>query len=143
MTTVVNYQPALPWLAGANDGSYGRCLGGVFDLMGGMVSGRLALAQALARRLITTNGTCITNRDYGYDLTDHLNGRLTARDLADASAQIITQFRADDRVRDADVTVSYMGNVLVVVATIFDGIGPFPLTLAVNDIGLISILKVG
>lgn len=143
-TDTITYTPTLPWVPTSVDASYGRCLSLVYDFpdAGGMVSGRLALAQALARRLITTRGTLIDDRDYGYDLSDHLNGRLTARDLADASAQIITQFRLDDRVRDAEVSVSYLGSVLLVAALIFDGEGSFPLTLSVSDITL-TILKVG
>jgi hypothetical protein len=142
-TETTTYKPELPWIAGANDGGYGRCLSLVYDFPdgGGCVAGRVALAQALARRLITVRGTLLDDPDYGYDLQDLLNGRTKARDLADASAAIITQFRLDDRVRDAEVEVSFLGGVLLVACTIYDGAGPFPLTLSVSD-AAITILKV-
>lgn len=129
----VVYTPSLPWLARTKDPLYGRCLGGVEDLDGGMVTGRLALAQELARRSITVRGTNIVDPDYGYDTTQHLNGRIRAADLSECAAELTSQFRADDRVQDAQVSAQFTGGVLLIVATIFDGDGPFPLTLSVSD----------
>lgn len=139
--TVV-YQPALPWQSSRRDATHGQCLAGVFDLAGGMAAGRRALAEALARMTITGRGTNIVDREYGYDLLDTLNGRLRAEDLSQASAELTAQFRRDDRVQDAQVRVEYFGGVLIVAATIFDGAGPFPLTLSVNDAG-VQLLKAG
>src|SRR5512139_3027799 len=131
----ITYSPALPWLRRSSDSTYGQCLSAVVDLEGGMSAGRLALAQELARRSITANGTNIVDRDYGYDLSQHLNGRVQAADLSDAAAQLTTQYRADDRVVDAQVSIQYLGGVMVVAATITDGDGPFPLTLSVTEVG--------
>lgn len=138
----ITYTPALPWLASRRDTTHGRCLAGVFDLTGGMASGRQALAEALARITITARGTNIVDRDYGYDLLDLLNGRVRAETLSEAAAELTTQFRRDDRVQDAQVRVEFFGGVLIVAATITDGSGPFPLTLSVSEAG-VTLLKAG
>jgi len=142
----LTYSPELPWLPNSTDGEYGRCLTCVFDLTGGMSTGRQALAEALARMLITDQGTLppVSPDDtispvYGYNLVDQLNGRLKPRDLSEISGNIITQWRLDDRVLDASVAVQYLGGVLIIAATIVDKLGPFPLTLSVNDV-TVSIL---
>lgn len=135
MPTIV-YQPSLPWLARTKDPVYGQCLSCVTDLAGGMVSGRLALAQECARRSITVRGTNIVDPDYGYDVTVHLNGRLQASDLSEASAELTNQFRADDRVVDAQVAVRFLNGVLFIFASITDGDGPFPLTLSATEAGV-------
>lgn len=142
MADSLTYSPALPWLARANDGSYGRCLSGVIDLVPGMSTGRLALAEECMRRAITATGTCITNPDYGYDVAQHLNGRIKAADLSEASARLIWQWRSDDRVNDAQCALTFIGGVLIVTGTIFDGEGPFPLTFSVSEAGA-QLLKVG
>jgi hypothetical protein len=137
----ITYSPALPWLPLSVDAEYGRCLAGVYDLAGGMSSGRQALAEALARMLITDAGTlCPVSPDdtispvYGYNLLDFLNGRMKPRDLSEMAANIVTQWRLDDRVFDASVRLTYAGGVLVIFGTVVDKAGPFPLTLSVNDV---------
>ena len=138
----VVYQPTLPWLARTKDATYGRCLSAVEDLEGGMSAGRLALAQELARRSITVRGTNVVDPDYGYDVTQHLNGRIRAADLSECAAELTSQYRADDRVVDAQVAVQYLGGVLLIVASITDGDGPFPFTLSVSEAAA-TILKAG
>lgn len=138
----ITYTPALPWQASRHDTTHGRCLAGVLDLTGGMAAGRQALAEALARMTITARGTNIVDRDYGYDLLDMLNGRVRAETLSEAAAELINQFRRDDRVVDAAVRVEFMGGVFIVAASITDGDGPFPLTLSVSDAG-VTLLKAG
>jgi hypothetical protein len=138
----ITYVPSLPWLKRSKDALYGQCLAGVLDLEGGMSAGRLAHAQELARRSITARGTNIVDRDYGYDIAVHLNGRVRAADLSEAAAELTTQFRADDRTVDAQVSVSYLGGVLIIAATITDGDGPFPLTMSVSE-AAVTLLKAG
>ena len=137
----VTYSPELPWLPGSTDGQYGRCLTLVWDLTGGMSTGRQALAEALARMLITDQGTMPpTSPDdviapvYGYNLLDQVNGRVKPRDLSEMSGNIITQWRLDDRVLDASVAVQWINGVLIIAGTVVDRLGPFPLTLSVNEV---------
>lgn len=137
------YSPALPWLPNSADGQYGRCLSGIFDLGYGMVTGRLCLAQALARMLITDQGTLppVSPDDtispvYGYNVIDMIFGRVKPADLSEMAGNIITQWRLDDRVFDARVRLVYDGGVLLVYGTIVDGQGPFPLTLSVNEVSV-------
>lgn len=142
MAELITYLPSLPWQQRAKDPLYGQCLAGVWDLTGGMASGRQAHAEELARRSITARGTCITDRDYGYDSTQHLYGRVKAADLSECNAMLTEQYRADDRTRDAQVDAQFIGGVLIIAAVIVDGDGPFPLTMAVSQAAL-TILQLG
>lgn len=135
MSDPITYKPVLPWQARPLDTAQGRCLGGVEDMTPGMVAGRLALAQALMREAITPTGTNIVDPAYGYDVTQHLYGRITAATLAEISSALTGRWRVDDRVLDALVEVSYTGGVLIVTATIWEKEGPFPLTFSVSDAG--------
>jgi hypothetical protein len=137
------YSPSTPWPTNELSTDYGTCLRCVFDLMGGTSTGRQALAEALARRLMTDQGTLVpvgpedtVSASYGYNLISLVNGRIKAADLSQMSANIINQFRQDDRVQDALCEVTYISasGVLIINATIYDRAGPFPLTLSVNDV---------
>lgn len=138
----IEYTPALPWLSRKKDPLYGQCLAGITDLTGGMATGRRALAESLARATITEQGTNIVDPDDGYDVEQHLYGRIDAAKLSEISASLTTQFMRDDRVRDAQVEAKFIGGVLLIAATIFDGDGPFPLTLSVSEAG-VTLLKAG
>ena len=139
------YSPSAPWPENANSTLYGSCLRCVFDLMGGMSTGRQALAEALARRLVTDQGTLVpvgpedtVSASYGYNVISLLNARVKSADLSQMSANIINQFRQDDRVENALCELTYISasGVLIINATIYDRNGPFPLTLSVNDVTL-------
>lgn len=139
------YSPSAPWVLAQNSTDYGTCLRCVFDLMGGTSTGRQALAEALARRLMTDQGTLVpvspedtVSASYGFNLISLVNARVTAANLSAMSAQIIGQFRQDDRVENALCELTYISasGVLIVNATIYDRNGPFPLTLSVNDVTL-------
>ena len=129
------YNPSLPWTTRANDGAMGQCLAGVEDATGGMVNGRGAHAQALMREAITATGTNIVDPEYGYDVTQHLDGRATAVTMSEISTRLVGRWRVDDRTKDAQVSVSLANNVLVIAATIWDKDGPFPLTFSVSEAG--------
>jgi phage baseplate assembly protein W len=119
----------------ANDGAMGQCLAGVEDATGGMVIGRLALAQALMREAITPAGTNIVDPLYGGDVTDLLYGRVDAATISEKSTRLTGRWRADDRVRDAQVNMSLVNGVLIIAGTVWDKDGPFPLTISVSDAG--------
>jgi hypothetical protein len=140
----VSYVPDPPWPAPSNASQYGRDLSCITDLGVDMAeaTGRQVLAEALARRVITPNNTLLDCPEYGFDLTAYCNADIDRRTLAEISQQTKAQFLQDDRVLDAVVEVSYVGDVLIVAATIVDGAGPFRLTLSVDQVD-VSLLKVG
>lgn len=142
MADSVVYRPVLPWQSTARDGLYGQCLGGVEDATGGMVSGRLAHAQALMREAITPTGTNVVDPLYGYDVTQHLDGRANAVTLAEISMRLVDRWRVDDRTLDAQVGVSLVNGVLIIAATVYDKAGPFPLTFSVSNAGALLLGKV-
>jgi hypothetical protein len=63
------------------------------------------------------------------------------RTLAEIAQQTRAQFTADDRVRDATVSISFAASVLLIDAMIFTGTAPFRLTAGVSSVGL-EFLKV-
>lgn len=135
MADNASYNPPLPWTVRASDGAMGQCLAGVEDATGGMVIGRLALAQALMREAITPPGTNIVDPNYGADVTDLLYGRVDAATISEKSTRLTGRWRADNRVRDAQVNMSLVNGVLIIAGTVWDKDGPFPLTFSVSDAG--------
>lgn len=106
-----------------------------------MVSGRTALAQAIARRLITPRGTLIDDPNYGFDVRQYLNDDLGPRDIGLISAGIVAQCLQDERVFAAQASVVLTAGVLVVTISLTDAAGPFKLVLGVSDVTA-DILKV-
>jgi hypothetical protein len=113
---------------------YGSDFGGVMDLSPslGLVSGRLALAQAIARRLTTPRGSLFYDPDYGYDLRQHLNA--PAPRLGVVEAQTSTEVLKDERVLDVEVDVTFTEGLLSVTLRLFDAGGPFSLVLNVSQV---------
>ena len=135
----------------------GTDLSGIADLTPhmGESSGRQCLAEALARRLITPRGALFYDQLYGYDVvTAEINNDITASDVPRIAANIESEFRKDERVIDAKVTVQFVGpdqvdaaragvvanpapgtqGVLVISAVVNDGQGPFTLTLTATSV---------
>jgi phage baseplate assembly protein W len=110
--------------------------GSDLDPMGGVVSGRRALGQAIARRLSTPRGSLLDDATYGYDLRSLVGEALRPGDLAAVSAEIVDQCRADERVDDAAVTVTQptAGAVRVELLLISETVGPLRLVLAVSAV---------
>jgi hypothetical protein len=106
-----------------------------------MVSGRQCLAEALARRLVTTRGTLIGDPEYGFNLLGFVNDDIDARGLALVAAGVEAEMLKDERVVHATAAVSFLSGVLIVAITITDGRGPFKLVLSVSDV-TVSILQV-
>jgi len=119
--------------------NYGTDLSCVFDLDPGMVevSGRLLLAQACVRRLITARGTLIDDLNYGFDVTQFLNDDLDPADLARIASSIDAELTKDERVFSSSTTVSLALNVLTISTQMTPSAGPtFQLTLAVNAVSV-------
>lgn len=101
-----------------------------------VVSGRTALAQALLRRLTTPRGTLVGDTGYGCDVRAWANDTLSAGDLRRLEARVADELRADERVDDVAVVVTFAAEVLRIVARVrpVDGSTSLRLTLAVSAI---------
>ena len=105
------------------------------------VTGRLALAQSIWRRLSTPHGRLLDDASYGYDLAGEINDDLSPLQIARISTRIVSECKKDERVRDAKVSAIFDGSTLTVVIVVTDGTGPFRLTLAVSST-LVQLLQV-
>lgn len=100
----------------------------------GTVSGVRAIAQALARRLVTPRGSLLDDDGYGYDLRSRLNDSLEPRDIAALAAIVKRELESDERVESAEVAVSLADGTLRVSARVVSSTGAFRLVLAVADV---------
>lgn len=124
--------------------SYGHDLFCVTDIDPGAieVDGRVLLAQALARRLITPRGGLIDDPNYGYDVTQFLNDDIQPATITRMQGQIVAEMLKDERVLAASCQVQFVGSQLMITISITDGIGPFPLVLAISAVS-VQILSIG
>jgi hypothetical protein len=109
-----------------------------------LVTGREALAQALARRLSTKSGALALlgdDPDYGDDLRELVGEDLGARALFEIAARAEREALKDERIRSTTATATLAGGVLVLTLALSDADGPFRLTLAVSEVS-VTVLKV-
>ena len=97
------------------------------------VEGRLALAQAVARRLITPTGGLFSASDYGDDVRRYLNNPNPSTELRIA-ATAEGEAEKDERIDRADANATLVGDQLDLVLKLTDGDGPFTFTLSINDL---------
>lgn len=122
---------------------YGTDLSCVSDLTAAMteVTGRTALAEALARRLQTPRGGLIDDPNYGYDVTGEIDDDLTTRDIARIASQVDAECAKDERVISTTTTAVFLSGALTLSIDIRDSAGPFKLVLLATSVSL-SVLKV-
>lgn len=113
---------------------FGIDLAGVDDLSPGLpiVSGRLGLLQAIARRLITPRGSLFYDHDYGYDVRQFLSGDV--RSTAEIASNVAAEAEKDERVEQASAKVTLVDRRLVVNLAILDGAGPFSFVLNISQV---------
>lgn len=101
-----------------------------------LVSGPTAVAQALARRLITPRGGLHYAGTYGYDLRQHLNGSLEPGDEFVIASAIEAQCAQDERVFSASATVAFESLTETLRVSIVAQLdeGPFELVLRVSAV---------
>lgn len=99
-----------------------------------VISGREALAHAIARRLQTPFGGLWYDPDYGYDLRQFCSGQLTQASTIASSVEL--EALKDERVLDAKAAVTVVGKTLDVKVTLTDGLGPFTLVIGVDALTL-------
>lgn len=110
--------------------------GADLDPLGGTVSGRRAVGQAIARRLVTPRGGLLDDESYGYDLRQLVGEALRPGDLATVQAEIADQCRMDERVDDVAVavTLAASGALRVELTIATETLGPLRLVLAVSAV---------
>lgn len=96
-----------------------------------------ALAEAVYRRITTPRGSLPDDPDYGIDIRGFLNRGTTAAEILAIAGQTRAEIEKDDRVQEAQVTVSpsRLGDSMTVdirVTPEDPGLGDFDLTLAVT-----------
>lgn len=119
---------------------------GVIDLdpVFGLVSGRTALVQALARRITTERGTLAwigDDPEYGDDVRASLGDDIETRQSFVVATRVERELLRDERVRGARVAASIASGRLVINAQVSDAAGPFRFTLAVTAVS-VETLKV-
>ena len=140
----------------------GSDLAGVNDLTSTMaeVQGRVALAQSLGRRLITPRGALIYDVNFGYDLNQFVNADVSQADISQIQGYVRQEMLKDQRVISAQVSAQYVGpsqvqaaltaivatpspypvGVIVLNIAITDSLGPFTLTVTVDNVSVQLIL---
>lgn len=113
----------------------GSDIAGVTDLDPALsiVTGRRALAEAIMRRLTSRKGSLPDDEDYGYDLRLLIGSAVTREQVEQG---VRSQVFADERVEDAEVTVTFIGETIQVDLRITDGDGPFSLVLGVDALSV-------
>lgn len=108
------------------------------------VTGREAVAQAIARRLGTKNGALALigdDPDYGSDLRELVGEDVGPRALFELQTRAEAEALKDERVLTAQASGSLAAGVLTLVLALSDADGPFRLVLAVSEVS-VQILKV-
>jgi phage baseplate assembly protein W len=100
------------------------------------VTGRLGLAQALARRLVTTHGSLIDDPDYGIDVREWINDDVSIADVQRLARTVEAEMLKDERVQRSQAVAVFVGDKLTLTIKIWDAAGPFKLVLQVSDVGI-------
>lgn len=113
---------------------HGYDIGGILDISADLqvVSGRTALAHAIARRLTTARGNLFYDLNYGHDIRQYVSAPTPQPGVIES--QVSAECLKDERVTDAEVTVLSIGEELRLVILLTDGRGPFSLTLKVTQL---------
>jgi hypothetical protein len=155
-------QPSFPVALQVVNPALGSDLAGVNDLTPTMqeCQGRVCLAQNLGRRLITPRGALIYDVNYGYDLNQWINADVSQADISQIQGYVRQEMLKDQRVISANVSAQYVGvsqvqaaltaivavpdpfpqGVIVLNIQIQDSLGPFTLTVTVDNVSVQLIL---
>ena len=100
----------------------------------GVVSGRIKIAKAILRRLITPKGGLYGYPDYGFRIADYLNDDVSKSDLGWIASQIKEQCLREEAVNGVEVVLSLMPTGVLVVRVMLDlADGPFEFVLSVSQ----------
>jgi hypothetical protein len=105
----------------------------------------LVIGQRLARRLQTPRGGLAAVGDdpnFGWDVRQYTNGRLSAGELAKAQQQISAECTKDEEVSAADVAITFVnGGALTITIRLTSAVGPFSLTLNVSQLTVAAVFS--
>lgn len=101
-----------------------------------MATGRLVLAQALARRLATPRGGLFYDRTYGLDLREYLNADFEPGDTFRLQAAVAAECERDERVDRASATATLdpVAHKLTIRVSIVAGDEAFSMVLEVTAV---------
>jgi phage baseplate assembly protein W len=103
-----------------------------FSLFGG----EMLVVEAAARRLITPRGSVPGAPDYGYDLTQHIQARLTPVKLAQIRTAVIAEVTKDERVASADCDCAAINGGLRVRVTVATKVQSYAFVLNVSQVSV-------
>ena len=95
------------------------------------VSGRLALGQAILRRLTTPRGGLLGNPAYGYSVHELIGSTVPESVI---EHRVLEQVRSEEEVEDARCTVRMESGIIHIDITVEDSDGPFELTIAASEL---------
>lgn len=106
------------------------------DPMFTTVTSTRAIAECVARRLITPHGWLIGSPNDCYDVRQWLNRRVTSRDISQIQQAVANEARKDERVLTASVSVSFDGrtNTLSITVRGTSSQGPFQFVLNISQV---------
>lgn len=104
----------------------------------GLISGRRVVMEAVLKRLSTPRGMLWAHPDYGLDLRNYIGEQITDATLAQLRSDVQAECENDERVLAVDVGVTWnsAASTLYVALTVYDGNGPFSLTLQVTQLSV-------
>lgn len=104
------------------------------DAVGTEVSGYVAFAQSIARRVTTPRGSLLDDANYGIDIRDYLNAEMSTGDLQKIEATCRGEIVKDERVADCTVSASFANKVLTLYITVTGTTLDVAFTLNVSDV---------
>lgn len=121
---------------------FGRALYCVDRVIPGrMVSGARLVGQAFVRRLTTTRGQLLYAQNYGINLVQMLNRRMTPAEQAAIPGRIRNELRKDERAKSVKVSVTKEdARTWSIDIDAETEAGPFTLALSVDDVS-VSVLS--
>jgi hypothetical protein len=120
---------------------HGSDISCVFDVDANLtvVTGRLVLGQAIARRWLATPGSLFYDPTYGAGLIGFLSGTISTAD--EIASVLEDEALKDERVDACKVAVTVVGRTLEIQGLLTDGEGPFPMTLNVSEVSATLLLE--
>ena len=123
-------------LATGAQASFGQTWGGVTDLSTPsiMVSGNTAIAQMILKRFTTPRGRCLTDPNFGLDLTQYISKTMSQAQAVSLQRQCNQEATKDERVSSAAIALTFLGGAISVSGTVQTASGPFQFVGVVGSV---------